>query len=126
MNKSHIPRLSYYLDAGLFIFLDLYCAQRIVKSLSDVKEEHIAFIALLLALSRQGHLAFPLDKLQEIFDLLPKQKGCDISLLEQMLYTAAQTLPPELIDQVIIKDKDTYYLQKNWLCERDITPFLFR
>ncbi len=114
-----------YLDAGVFIHLDLFFAERVLSNESVVKEEHMAFLAFLLALSRQGHLAFPLQKLEEILTTLPAKHSYDAQLLAQWVRSGAQSLP-KCCEKIILEAEGVFYLQKNWICEENIAFHISR
>ncbi len=114
------PFFSLYLDAGVFIPLDLFFAERVLCEENAMKEEHIAFLALLLALSRQGHLAFPLERTEEILQMLTVKYPCDISALAQKIRIGAASLPTQRIAKLVYESHGVFYLQKNWVCEEQI------
>jgi exodeoxyribonuclease V alpha subunit len=108
---------------GLLLPLDLLFAERMLKKQSDVCEEHVAFLALLLALSRQGHLALPLQDIDCILRMLPAAKACDVSPLAEMARQAVLTLP--LLDCIYVQN-GIFYLQKNGMCESSIAHQILR
>jgi exodeoxyribonuclease V alpha subunit len=83
--------------------LDYFFAQRVLKEKGTLV--HKELLALLLAHSRQGHLAL------------------DISTLDESLERAAKTLP-EL--PCVIREGDYLYLQKNFHYQQEIARHLIR
>ena len=114
-----------YLDAGLLIPLDLYFAERVLRTEKNIKEEHSAFLAFLFALSRQGHLAFPLNRIKEMIGILPSKRPFDAEELMHKVQEGAKTLPASC-KGLIYEDREVYYLQKNWACEQDIIHHMLR
>src|SRR5258708_31523099 len=88
--------LSSYLDSGLFLPLDLFFAERILLEEKDKREEHVAFLALLLAFSRQGHLALAPEKMPEMLKMHFKMQSNEIEPLMQMVQAAANNLSPSM------------------------------
>jgi len=116
---------SSYLDAGLFIPLDLYFAQRVLSTEMKIKEEHTVFLAFLFALSRQGHLAFPLERIKEIMGMLPSKRPFDAEELMHKVQEGAKALPT-CCEGLVYENNGVYYLQKNWACEQDILCHILR
>ena len=102
--------IDYYLNVGLFIALDIFFAERMLIKEKEVTEEHLALLALLLALSRHGHLTLSLEKIEEELRLLPTKEPCDFQPLIQMVLSASNSLPETLY--CVCKDGDNLYLQK--------------
>lgn len=89
--------------------VDLYFAERALAEEPHPKQEHLAFLAAAFALSRQGHLAFSLEMIEEILQSGP----------------VCRTLPPCCATYICEKD-GIFYLQKNWACEEEIAHHIQR
>lgn len=119
------PSLLPYVDAGILLPLDLYCAERILSQETEVKEEEIALCAVLLALSRQGHLALSLDKMEEILTHLSAKPSCDMQRLASMVRCVPMARLASF-KKCIKQENGHLYLQKSWEIERQIAHHLLR
>src|SRR5579871_727312 len=114
--------LSHYQQQGFFSFVDLYFAKRVLKTLNSDHEEHAALLAVLFALSRQGHLALDLSSLDAAL-------GAGTDPLKQLIREGITTFPEQGIVKVennedhpnvwICQMGTRLYLQKNWIHETE-------
>ncbi len=123
--------LSKLLADGFLKFIDLAFATSVLRKLNSVNEEHAALLAVLFALSRQGHLMLDVEALAIALKPLQLQ---DNNKLIQLITEGVQTFPADGIDRepkhrphAWICCKGTYfYLQKNWVYESEILTHVHR
>jgi hypothetical protein len=112
--------LSRCMEQGSLHFVDLVFAASVLKKLNSDKEEHAALLAVLFALSRQGHLTLDISKgalESALRHLTLKEVGFFADLVER----GAASFPPHGIADVVDEPSSTwicrrgsyYYLQKN-------------
>ncbi len=110
---SHWPLLESLLEQGVFCYLDLYFAKKMLPSGS---ENQALLLAVLFSISRQGHIALHLENIS-----LQKQLRTVglVDISHERIFSALQTLPDTLIDRntqdmhkLIYLDKNYLYLQK--------------
>jgi exodeoxyribonuclease V alpha subunit len=119
---DHWPTLNKHFTAGHFSFVDLCFAKSILKKIGSNREEHACLLAVLLRLSRQGHLMLDLSpqNLHAALKLLGLEQP---EILAEHLLRGAQSFPPS---PWIYREKNALYLQKNWDCETKILEALHR
>ncbi len=94
------------------------------KRLGSDEQGHAALLAVLFALSRQGHLTLDLSK--EALDSTLRLLGVnDTESLAELLHAGAETFP-WWKDGGICRFGTYYYLQKNWIYESEILKHLKR
>ncbi|MBS0604765.1 MAG: exodeoxyribonuclease V subunit alpha [Verrucomicrobia bacterium] len=120
-------------EQGSLAFVDLAFAASVLKKLGSDQEEHAALLAILFALSRQGHLT--LDISVDALAHSLKQLGIvEIPTMSQLLLRGASTFPHQAIadnpqgrcSAWICRLQNQYYLQKNWMYETAILSHLER
>lgn len=118
---SHWPLLESLLEQGIFCYLDLYFAK---KMLSSGPENQALLLAILFSISRQGHLALHLEKIS-LQEQLRAIGLIDIS--HKLISSALASLPDALIDRnaqgmhkLICLDNHFLYLQKYRVQENQI------
>lgn len=122
---SHWPLLESLLEQGVFCYLDLYFAKKMLPSGS---ENQALLLAVLFSISRQGHIALHLENIS-----LQKQLRTVglVDISHERIFSALQTLPDTLIDRntqdmhkLIYLDKNYLYLQKYRAQENQILSSL--
>lgn len=122
---SHWPLLESLLEQGIFCYLDLYFAK---KMLPSGPENQALLLAILFSISRQGHLALHLEKisLQEQLRTIGL-----IDIPQELISSALASLPDALIDRnaqdmhkLICLDSHFLYLQKYRVQENQILSSL--
>lgn len=122
---SHWPLLASLLEQGVFCYLDLYFAKKILPS---GPENQALLLAVLFSISRQGHIALHLESIS-----LQKQLRAVglVDLSHEHIFSALETLPDRLIDRdaqdmhkLICLDKNYLYLQKYRAQENQILTSL--
>ena len=122
---SHWPLLASLLEQGIFCYLDLYFAKKILPS---GPENQALLLAVLFSISRQGHIALHLESIS-----LQKQLRAVglVDISHEHIFSALQTLPDRLIDRnaqdmhkLICLDKNYLYLQKYRAQENQILSSL--
>ncbi len=121
------------LKKGSLALIDLAFAKSVLKKLGSTQEEHIALLAVLFALSRQGHLTLDLsaDGLITSLKLLEIE---DIDFFAKLIRKGAETFPQQGIADAptgrpntgICRFGNYFYLQKNWVYESEILVNLER
>lgn len=125
------PLLNRCLQRGSLAFVDCAFADSVLKKLNSDKEDHAAFLAVLFALSRQGHMTLDVthDALHFALQLLAIE---DHASLAKLILSGAASFPPEGIADNdspktwICRLGNCYYLQKNWVYESNILKSLKR
>ncbi|KAG6559619.1 RecBCD enzyme subunit RecD [Candidatus Rhabdochlamydia oedothoracis] len=122
---SHWPLLKSLLEQGIFCYLDLYFAK---KMLPFGPENQALLLAILFSISRQGHLSLHLENTS-----LQKQLRAIglVDIPHELISSALTTLPDTLIDRnaqemdkLICLDKNLLYLQKYRIQENQILSSL--
>lgn len=122
---SHWPFLKSLLEQGIFCYLDLYFAK---KMLPSGPENQALLLAILFSISRQGHIALHLENIS-----LQKQLRAIglVDVSHELIFSALETLPDTLIDRntkdmhkLIYLDKNYLYLQKYRAQENQILSSL--
>lgn len=124
---SHWPLLASLLEQGVFCYLDLYFAKKILPS---GPENQALLLAILFSISRQGHLSLHLENIS-----LQKQLRAIglVDVSHERIYSALISLPDTLIDRngqdrhkLIYLDENFLYLQKYRAQENQILSSLLR
>lgn len=124
---SHWPLLASLLEQGVFCYLDLYFAKKILPS---GPENQALLLAVLFSISRQGHLSLHLENIS-----LQKQLRAIglVDVSHERIYSALISLPDTLIDRngqdrhkLIYLDENFLYLQKYRAQENQILSSLLR
>lgn len=89
--------------------VDLLFAERWLRAYPHAQEEPFLFLAYLLAAAREGHLCVILEK-DRLFPSLDP-------LLDPMVISGAQKLPPPVLEKVIVREENRWYLKRSWTCE---------
>lgn len=118
------PLLQHYLEQGTLAFVDLFFAKSVLKRIDLEKEAPAAFLAVLFALSRQGHLALDISSVPSSLRLLGMEESAQLA--DQMLRGVIAVENSELFNTWIYRLGSYYYLQKNWLYETEILNSLRR
>ncbi len=115
------PFLQSCVDQHLLEPIDLFFAQRLLAQTSSKEEAVAAFLALMMASLREGHLCFKPDASHPLGELALK---------------GSQQLPSEICQTVqegesmplkpICRFGDTTYFQKNWVYETQFLTHLLR
>lgn len=127
-SKNHFscwPLLKSLLEQGIFCYLDLYFAKKMLPSGS---ENQALLLAILFSISRQGHLSLHLEN-------IPLQKQLRaiglVDVSHELISSALISLPDTLIDRngqdmhkLICLDKNFLYLQKYRVQENQILSSL--
>ncbi|MDR2540083.1 MAG: exodeoxyribonuclease V subunit alpha [Chlamydiales bacterium] len=122
---SHWPFLESLLEQGIFCYVDLYFAKKVLPS---GPENQALLLTLLFSISRRGHLALHLEKIS-LQEQLRTIGLVDIS--QEFIFSALASLPDTLIDRnaqdmhkLICLDKNFLYLQKYRAQENQILSSL--
>ena len=96
------PMLNRCLEQGSLTFIDCAFAESALKKINGEKQEHAALLAVLFALSRQGHMALDIshDGLQFALQLLGFEDRASIA---QLIALGATSFPPEGISEGVVK-----------------------
>ena len=122
---SHWPFLESLLGQGIFCYLDLYFAK---KMLPSGPENQALLLAILFSISRQGHISLHLENAS-----LQKQLRAIglVGVSHELISSALISLPDTLIDRngqamhkLICLDKNFLYLQKYRVQENQILSSL--
>ncbi|VHN99558.1 exodeoxyribonuclease V subunit alpha [Candidatus Rhabdochlamydia sp. T3358] len=122
---SHWPLLESLLEQGVFCYLDLYFAKKILPS---GPENQALLLAILFSISRQGHLSLHLEN-----SSLQKQLRAIglVDISQELIFSALITLPDILIDRngqdihkLVCLDNNYLYLQKYRVQENQILSSL--
>lgn len=105
------PLLEALLEQGIFCYLDLYFAKKILQ---EGPENQALLLAILLCISRQGHLALDLANTQQQLHTIGI---VNTSHIHELISSALQTFPEDLIDRksnnkLLCLDGNHLYLQK--------------
>lgn len=109
------PTLKKYYEEGSLLLIDLCFANSILKKVHSNKEEHAALLAVLFAISREGHLALDCST-----QALSNHLTQEIVLLVQQ---GAATFPE---CAWICRHEEKVYLTKNWNYVTEIMTHLNR
>jgi exodeoxyribonuclease V alpha subunit len=117
------------LNRGSLALIDLIFAQSVLKKLGSVQEEHATLLAVLFALSRQGHLM--LDLSPEGLELAWKLLGVEETrAFSTLVCKGAETFPADAPEGKpsawVCRQGQYFYLQKNWVYESEILAHLER
>lgn len=122
---SNWPLLQSLLEQGIFCYLDLYFAKKV---LPFGTENQALLLAILFSISRQGHLALDLENIS-LQEQLRTIGLVDIS--QELISSALESLPDALINRnaqdmhkLICLDKNFLYLQKYRVQENQILSSL--
>ena len=134
--KNSWPYLHALVERGVFSKIDTFFAKSILGE--ERSEEEGLFLALLMAVSRLGHLCLPLEKeriktLLASFDL-EEEESEKIALMAQK---GASTLPTSFVekrdplsldfsDKPLVLFDSLLYLQRNWVFETHLVHHLNR
>jgi exodeoxyribonuclease V alpha subunit len=113
------PMLQESFEQGQLAWIDLTFADAVLKKIHSNRQEHAAFLAVLFALSRQGHLALDLsDKgMQTALQLLGI---AEIETWSRLVQKGAEDFPSYGKEAWVYHLGQHYYLQKNWTYEADL------
>lgn len=130
------PILLNYLNKESLAQIDLAFADSVLKKLKSREEAHAALLAVLLALSRLGHLTLNISEegITSALQLLDIEEPLPLASLVRK---GIDTFPAQGMADVqnenaikpstwICKSAPLVYLQKNWVCETEILTQLKR
>lgn len=125
--------LQHHLGLGSLSFIDVFFAKRVLDHLGSKEESQAAFLAVLFALSRNGHLVLDLSEkgLAATWDLLTISSP---EALETLVKKGAESFPVSLITQDlasypsawVVRSGSLCYLQRNWVYESQVLFHLNR
>ncbi len=116
------------LKTGSLAFIDLAFAKSVLKKLGSTQEEHVALLAVLFALSRQGHLTLDIST-EGLISSLKLLEIEDVDTFSKLVRKGAETFPSQRIADAsawICRNGNYFYLQKNWVYESEILANLER
>jgi exodeoxyribonuclease V alpha subunit len=118
---------------GSLGLIDIHFAKKMLQPFPDADENAAAFLSILMALSRMGHLSLVVDKsglMPDLKSLIFDPEEC--KKIEKMALLGAVSLPDDLVEVMeedgkipvkpLCRFEDSFYLQRNWVFE---TRFIY-
>ncbi|MCF7851826.1 MAG: exodeoxyribonuclease V subunit alpha [Simkaniaceae bacterium] len=115
------------LDRKIIELIDLYFAENLEQFAGELSQEQKVFIAILMAMSRNGHVCM---KVKPKVDLSALELDDSMKWdLEARLAEVVNYLPPSIMSEAdaiagdakpMILDREFIYFHRNWMYEREI------